>query len=37
MALSDTLVKQYKPKSKTYILKDIEGLALFVSPSGGKS
>lgn len=37
MALSDALVKHCKPKSKAYTLKDIEGLALFVSPSGGKS
>lgn len=27
MALSDTLVKHDKPKSKAYTLKDIEGLA----------
>ncbi|AWM79294.1 integrase [Gammaproteobacteria bacterium ESL0073] len=37
MALSDALVKHCKPKSKAYTLKDIEGLALYVSPSGGKS
>ena len=37
MALSDALVKHCKPKSKAYTLKDIEGLTLFVSPSGGKS
>lgn len=37
MALSDALVKHCKPKPKAYTLKDIEGLALFVSPSGGKS
>lgn len=37
MALSDALVKHCKPKSKAYTLKDIEGLALFVSPSGSKS
>lgn len=37
MALSDALVKHCKPKLKAYTLKDIEGLALFVSPSGGKS
>ncbi|WP_392562184.1 tyrosine-type recombinase/integrase [Orbus sturtevantii] len=37
MALSDALVKHCKPKLKAYTLKDIEGLALFVSPSGSKS
>lgn len=37
MALSDALVKHCKPKSKAYTLKDIEGLTLFVSPSGSKS
>lgn len=37
MALSDVLVKNCKPKSNTYTLKDIEGLSLFVSPSGCKS
>lgn len=37
MALSDALVKHCKPKAKAYTLKDIEGLALFVSPSGCKS
>ena len=37
MALSDALVKDDKPKSKAYTLNDNEGLALFVSPSGGKT
>lgn len=37
MALSDALMKHDKPKSKAYTLKNIEGLALFVSPSGGKT
>ena len=38
MASSDALVKHDKPKSKkAYTLKNIEGLALFVSPSGGKT
>ncbi|WP_392560884.1 integrase arm-type DNA-binding domain-containing protein [Orbus sturtevantii] len=37
MALSDALVKHCKPKVKAYTLKNIEGLALFVSPSGCKS
>lgn len=34
---TDALVKDDKPKSKAYTLNDNEGLALFVSPSGGKT
>jgi len=35
--LTDTLVRQAKPGTKDYILKDTDGLALFVSANGTKS
>lgn len=37
MALTDATVRNSKPQIKPYTLKDIEGLFLFVSPTGGKS
>lgn len=37
MLLSDTAVRQVKPRDKGFTMKDGGGLALFVSPSGGKS
>lgn len=36
MALTDTAVRQAKPKDKGYTLADGDGLALFVHPRGGK-
>jgi hypothetical protein len=35
--LSDTAVRQAKPKDKAYTLTDADGLTLFVSPSGSKA
>ena len=36
MSLSDTAVRQAKPKEKTYKLTDADGMYLFVTPAGGK-
>ena len=37
MALTDTTVKNAKPKEKDYKLTDEKGMYLFVATSGGKS
>jgi len=37
MALSDTTIRQVKAVGKAYILGDIDGLSLVVSPEGNKS
>lgn len=37
MALTDAIVRNSKPQHKPYTLKDIEGLSLFVSPTGNKA
>lgn len=37
MALTDAIIRNSKPQHKAYTLKDIEGLSLFVSPTGNKS
>lgn len=36
MALTDTAVRQAKPKDRAYTVADGDGLALFVHPRGGK-
>ena len=36
MALSDTRIRQAKPKAKPYKLVDGEGLLLLVQPNGSK-
>jgi len=37
MALTDAVVRNSKPEQKAYTLKDIQGLTLYVSPTGSKS
>lgn len=37
MPLTDTAVRQAKPSGKSYVLNDLDGLALFVSAKGSKS
>ncbi|NER62079.1 DUF4102 domain-containing protein, partial [Pseudomonas sp. MAFF212428] len=37
MPLSDTAVRQSKPKDKPFTLNDSDGLALYVSPNGTKA
>lgn len=37
MPLSDTAVRQAKPKDKAYTLTDADGLSLFVTPNGTKA
>lgn len=37
MALTDAIVRNSKPQHKAYTLKDIEGLSLFIAPTGNKS
>ena len=36
MALTDTTIKNAKPREKAYKLYDSAGLYLFISPAGGK-
>lgn len=36
MALTDTAVRQAKPSSINYTIKDTDGLAPFVGPKGAK-
>ncbi|UYZ84338.1 tyrosine-type recombinase/integrase [Entomomonas sp. E2T0] len=37
MALTDAVVRQAKPKQKSYTLKDFDGLYLFIAPNSTKS
>jgi hypothetical protein len=37
MALTDTLIRQLKPKNKAYSMNDIDGLSLFIAANGRKS
>lgn len=37
MPLTDTMVKHIKPKDKPFTLRDIQGLSLYISPTGTKS
>ncbi|MFD1261676.1 Arm DNA-binding domain-containing protein [Entomomonas asaccharolytica] len=37
MALTDAVVRQAKPKQKSYTLKDFDGLYLFIAPNNTKS
>lgn len=36
VALTDTAIRNAKPKDKTYVLNDGRGLNLEISPKGGK-
>ncbi|RUS65996.1 Prophage integrase IntS [Saezia sanguinis] len=36
MALTDTVVKQARPKNKPYLINDLNGLALYVAGNGNK-
>src|SRR5271168_4958184 len=36
MSLTDTAIRQARPKDKAYRLSDEKGLFLFVTPAGGK-
>ncbi|MBV6286791.1 Arm DNA-binding domain-containing protein [Pseudomonas aegrilactucae] len=36
MTLTDTAVRQAKPSGKNYSIKDLDGLALFVSARGAR-
>lgn len=37
MALTDAVVRNSKPQAKPYTLKDIQGLSLYISPTGNKA
>ncbi|AZS51080.1 DUF4102 domain-containing protein [Entomomonas moraniae] len=37
MALTDAVVRISKPQAKPYTLKDIQGLSLYISPTGSKA